>query len=61
MELIDRDGLDEGEHDDSDRLGLIDGDLSRVKGQSKKGDSIIEGGASDVTTLSRDGVSIFDR
>lgn len=61
LELIDRDGLDEGEREDRDRFGLIDGDLSRVKGQSQKGDSIMVGGASVVMILSGGGVSMFDR
>lgn len=61
LEFIDRDGLDEGEREDRDRFGLMDGDLSRVKGQSQKRDSVMEGGASVVMILSRGRVSMFDR
>lgn len=61
LELIDRDGLDEGEREERDRFGLMDGDLSRVKGQSQKGDSMMEGGASVVMILSGGGASKFDR
>lgn len=60
LELTDRDGLDEGDREERDGFGLMDGDLSRVKEQSQKADSVMEDGASVVMILSGGRVSNFD-